>query len=93
MRALTHSMFALLQCQEKPSGVYKMQETPEPAGRAYSAHPDPPADGEGAVCPLPKNPTRRSRPSGLACPHRQILWQCKTRQANASADAYMFALL
>jgi len=27
MRALTHSMFALLWCQEKPSGVYKMQET------------------------------------------------------------------
>jgi len=32
--------------QEKPSGVYKMQETaPDHAGRAYSAHPDPIADG------------------------------------------------
>jgi len=47
-------------CQEKPSGVYKMQETawpaelcPRPAGRAYSAPPDPLADGEGAGCPLP----------------------------------------
>jgi len=47
MRALTHSMFTLLRCQEKPSGVYKMQETawaagaPNPAGGAYSASPDP----------------------------------------------------
>ena len=32
MRALTHSMFALLWCQEKPSGVYKMQETAWAAG-------------------------------------------------------------
>jgi len=26
---------------------------PDPAGRAYSAPPDPLADGEGAGCPLP----------------------------------------
>jgi len=57
-------------CQEKPSGVCKMQETtwaaglrrlgdrgsaPDPTGRAYSAPPDPLADGEGAGFPLPKN--------------------------------------
>ena len=39
-----------------------MQETAwaagaDPAGRAYSAPPDPLADGEGAGCPLSKNLT------------------------------------
>jgi len=40
-----------------------MQETawaagaPDPAGRAYSAPPDPLADGEGADCLIPKNST------------------------------------
>jgi len=37
MRALAHSMFAvsLLWCQEKPSGVYKMQETAWAAGLVW----------------------------------------------------------
>ena len=35
MWALTHSMFALLWCQEKPSGVYKMQETAPPQPLPY----------------------------------------------------------
>jgi len=70
MRALTHSMFALLWCQEKPSGVYKMQETALAAGApsltplgelTCSAPLDPAADGKGAGCPIPKNPTP-SRP-------------------------------
>jgi len=40
---------------------------PDPAGGAYSAPPDHLADGEGAGCPLPKNPTAL-RLLGLACP-------------------------
>jgi len=35
-----------------------------PNGGAYSAPPDPLADGEGLVAP-PKNPTRTVGPSGL----------------------------
>ena len=47
-----------------------MQETAwaaGPAGRAYSAPPDLLADGEGAGCPLPKNPTPTLGLSGIAC--------------------------
>ena len=61
MRALTHSMFALLWCQEKPSGVYKMQETTWAAGAPHrtplgelTAPPGPLADGEEAGCPRTK---------------------------------------
>ena len=39
---------------------------PDPAGGAYSAPPDSLAGGEGARCPLPKNPTPALGPSGLA---------------------------
>ena len=39
---------------------------PDPAGGAYSVPPDPLAGGEGAGCPLPKNPTPALGPSGLA---------------------------
>jgi len=35
----------------------------DPAGGAYSAPPDPLADGEGDGCPLPKNP---KNPSGFS---------------------------
>jgi len=38
---------------------------PDPAGGAYSAPPDPVAGGEGASCPLPKNPIPALGPSGL----------------------------
>jgi len=39
-------------CQEKPSGVYKMQQTTKAtAGGAYSAPADSLAGGEGAGCP------------------------------------------
>ena len=38
---------------------------PNPAGGAYSAPPDPLAGGEGAGCPLPKNPTPALSPSGF----------------------------
>jgi len=38
----------------------------DPAGGAYSAPPDPLAGGEGARCPLSKNPTPAVGPSGLA---------------------------
>jgi len=37
---------------------------PDPAGGAYSAPPDPLADGEGLAAP-PKNPTAALGPSGL----------------------------
>ena len=39
---------------------------PHPAGGAYSAPADPLAGGEGARCPLPKNPIPAFGPSGLA---------------------------
>jgi len=38
---------------------------PGPAGGAHSAPPDPLAGGEGACCPLPKNPIPALGPSGL----------------------------
>jgi len=38
---------------------------PRPAERAYSAPPDPLADGEGARCSPAKNPTPALGPSGL----------------------------
>jgi len=38
---------------------------PDLAGGAYSAPPDPLAGGEGAGCPLPKNPSPDLGPSGL----------------------------
>jgi len=48
---------------------------PGPAGGAYSAPPNPLGGGEGASCPLPKNPTSRShsrcRPFGI-CPSPQL---------------------
>jgi len=49
-----------------------MQETfsgwgsaPDPVPGAYSAPPDPIADGQEAVCPLLKNPTPVLSPLGL----------------------------
>jgi len=46
---------------------------PDPAEGAYSAPPDPLAGGEGAGCPVPKNPSPALGPSGLACPRPLIL--------------------
>ena len=68
---MLHNMWPLVLgqkplCQEKPSGAYKMQQTTGAAGAPprtplgeliYSTPPDPLAGGEGAGCPLPKNPT------------------------------------
>ena len=49
MWVLTHSMFALLWCQEKPSGVYKMRETAWAAGA-------PPRTTLGELTALPQTP-------------------------------------
>jgi len=60
---------ASIKCK-KPLGRPALR--PDPAGRAYSAPPDPIADGEGAGCPLPKNSTPALGLSGLACPNPLI---------------------
>jgi len=46
---------------------------PRPRWGAYSAPPDPLADGEGAGCPLPKNHTPAFGLSGLTCPRPLIV--------------------
>jgi len=43
-----------IKCKETFGG---RGSAPDPTGRAYSAPPDPLAAGEGAGCPLPKNPS------------------------------------
>ena len=50
----------------RPKCVCGRGSAPDPAGGAYSAPPYPLAGGEGARCPLPKNPTPAlaSRPLG-----------------------------
>ena len=57
-----------LKCQEKPSGVYKMQQTAGAAG----APPRTLAGGEGAGCPLTKNPISALGLSGLASPRPEF---------------------
>jgi len=62
---------------EMPGKAITMQENAwrpgRPAGGAYSAPPDALAGGEGAGCPLLKNPSPALGPSGLACPRPLIL--------------------
>ena len=65
-----------LEFQEKPSGMYKMQQTtgrpglrPGPRWGAYSAPPDPLAGGEGAA--PPQEPHLHSRPFR---PRASALW-------------------
>jgi len=69
MRSLTHNMFALLWCQEKPSGVYKMQETawvvgapPGPRWGSLQRSPRPPSRLGGGWLPPPQEPNPRFRP-------------------------------
>ena len=74
-----HSIIALLWCQEKPSGVYKMQETAWAAegyardhdGGAYSAPPDLLPDGEGlaALFPITPPPLSAFRASPVPVPN------------------------
>jgi len=81
MRLLTHSVFALLWCQEKPSGVYKMQETawatgapPDPTGHWESLQrsPMPPSWWGGGWLLPSQEPHPTFGLSGLACPHGLI---------------------
>ena len=65
----------MLKCQEKPSGVYKMQQTTG----AYQRSTDPLADGEGLAVPSPRTPpplsafqALRFGPLGLAIPRREF---------------------
>ena len=75
---MLHNMWPLvlgqkpLKCQERPCGVHKMQQTPWTAGAPpltplgeLTALPRPLAGGEGAGCPLFKNPTTTLGLSGL----------------------------
>ena len=75
---MLHNMWPLvlgqkpLKCQEKPSGVHKMQQT---TGAALIALPRPPSWWGGAGCPLPQKTTPLSAfqassfgPLGLASP-------------------------
>ena len=76
---MLHNMWPLvlgqkpLKCQEKPSGVYKMQQTTDAAGAPPRTPlgeptplPRPPSWWGGAGCPLPKNPIPTLGLSGLA---------------------------
>ena len=47
----------LLQAWKCAKIVFGQGFVPDPTGGAYSAPPDPIAGGEGAGCPLPKNPS------------------------------------
>jgi len=78
---MRHESIDPLTCQEKPSGVYKMQEnalaadiTPlTPIGDlTASTTPDPLAVGDGAGCPF-QEPRPRSRASAL----HLLLWYDK----------------
>ena len=64
------SRLASIKCK-KPLG--RPSSAPDPAGRAYSAPPDPLADGEGAGCPLPKNPIPAFRPHLSPPPNFQLV--------------------
>jgi len=70
----------LLKCQEKPSGVYKMQKmlggrgsALGPAGGAYRAPRTPLLVGRGLTAPSPKTPhllsAFQASGFGFACPH------------------------
>ena len=75
---MLHNMWPLvlgqkpLKCQEKQSGVYKMQQTTgTAAGGAYRGFPDPLAGGEGADCPSPRTPLPLSATPGIFKPPRK----------------------
>jgi len=56
-----------------PQNAPNLKFFPDPAGGAYSAHPDPPSWWEWGSLPLPQEAIPRSPPFGLCTQHTHIL--------------------